>query len=311
MNRLKIIIACMIWILWMVLISGRVYAAITNKPQVNSVNNTTTSNVASVRYENDLFYADIKNVPLGKILNELEAKSGMKIILNDPIIANKPKSAKLEGFPLVDSIKSILEGFSYVLYPSNSSFVAIVLSSHGSSNPIPTARSGDTSYSQENVAHELLVHYRNEEIPQSLDQFQPIIIEESLFNKDRQHYKEVDPSRQLAIKQEYDESLLNRAIHALNSEHKHLHEEAIHQLANIDDARATEVLVEATRSDADEVSRAIAVDALWQHAVNLQFSDETSINALEQLVGDSDESVNRIARRALIDIQSAAGVDSQ
>lgn len=311
MNCLKIIVISMIWILWMVLIPGRVHAAITSKPQVNGVNNTTTSTLTSVHYENGLFYADIKNVPLGKILNELKAKSGMKIILNDPIIANKPKSAKLEGSSIEDSIKSILKGFSYVLYQSNSSMVAIVLSSHGASNPIATARSGNTLCSQENIAPESHVHGRNDDVPQSLDQFQTIAIEESLLKKDSGHRGEIDSSKQLAIKQEHDEALLNRAIQALNSEHKQLHEEAVHQLANINDARATEVLVEATRPDAHEVSRAIAVDALWQHAVNLQFSDETSINALEQLVGDSDESVNSIALRALVDIQSATSVDGQ
>ncbi|MGH8489575.1 MAG: hypothetical protein ACREXS_12110 [Gammaproteobacteria bacterium] len=46
-----------------------------------------------------------------------------------------------------------------------------------------------------------------------------------------------------------------------------------------------------------------ATEALWHYAVDLQFADETTVSALEQLANDSEAEVQKTARQALADMQ--------
>jgi hypothetical protein len=104
--------------------------------------------------------------------------------------------------------------------------------------------------------------------------------------------------------QQYQQALLDRALDALSSEHEQLYAEALNQLAAIDAPQATQTLVAAARTGLGPVSRIQATKMLWQHALNLQFEDEKSIHALQQLAYDADNSVSRIALQALADMQS-------
>lgn len=47
-----------------------------------------------------------------------------------------------------------------------------------------------------------------------------------------------------------------------------------------------------------------AVVRLAQHALNLQFSDRASVNALRQLVEDGDAEVRQVAHNVLKDMQA-------
>jgi hypothetical protein len=142
-------------------------------------------------------------------------------------------------------------------------------------------------------------------IPQSLDELMAIPIEAALSDEDSDSNEDRDPSVRLAREQEYQEALLNRALMALRSEHRHLYEDAIDQLGVINGPRAVQALTDATgdRDDLDRSTRRRAVEALWQHATNTRFSDENSIQTLRQLFEDSDENIRNLARQALKEME--------
>jgi tellurite resistance protein len=76
------------------------------------------------------------------------------------------------------------------------------------------------------------------------------------------------------------------------------------QLVGIrDEPRATEALIQAASGTQDSRNRARAAEALWHHAADLQFADEASISALEQLATDTDARVQKTAWQALEDMK--------
>jgi hypothetical protein len=318
MNRLSMIILLGIWVLPISLFSTSTHAVSQSKSR-SIGDNQAPLNTIALLYKNGLIDANINDVSIRKILDELKVKTGTRISIYDPSIANSRVSATLKGIPLDKTIQIILEGFSYALYPLDDIYVVIVLSTDPkmvrtnrrvTSELKTTAQPKNLSNATEEVeAQSVADDANNETVPKSLDKFQPITMEEHWL--DHVVEESTEDSEQLTIERRYQEALIQRAHDAINSEHEHLYKEALNQLVGINDPRATEMLIDATRTETDWISRAQAVDALWQHAVNLQFSDDASINALKQLVGDSDESVNSIARRALLDIQSATAGDVQ
>jgi HEAT repeat protein len=65
----------------------------------------------------------------------------------------------------------------------------------------------------------------------------------------------------------------------------------------------TAALIQAASGTQDSHNRVRAAEALWHHAADLQFADETSISALEQLATDTDARVQKAARQALEDMK--------
>jgi hypothetical protein len=253
-----------------------------------------------LRYENGLINARIDSAPLGTVLHELARKTGMQIHLADPVIANWPILASVEGIPLVEGVKRILEGFSYVFYPAEDVPVIIVLSTR----PDPAKLDVKTTAVVLNTTSLAQPHHTiNEDTPHSLDEFRPIAVEDALDLSRGDGQQELSQGDQSVAVQEYHEALLKRALDVLNSDYKHLHTEAINQLMGMNDPRVTEALIEAASTNQDAKFRAKAVEALWQHAAYLQFADETSVTALKQLAEDSDANVSKVARHALQDMQ--------
>lgn len=295
MNLLSTILLTIAGLLGVMLFTGRVYAATLSPPTAAKRDLLTAF---ALRYENGLIDARIDNAPLGKVLRELALKTGMQIHLADPVIANWPVLASVKGIPLVEGVKQILEGFSYVLYLAANGPVVIVLSTQ----PDPAKMVVKTTAAALKPASLAQPpHAISEKAPRSLDEFQPISVGDALSGADGE--QELSPEEQLAVIQEHDEALLKRALDVLNSDYKHLHAEAIDQLVGILDPRATQALVEAASTGLDAKSRAHAVEALWQHAAHLQFADTSSVAALKQLAEDSDANVRAVARRALQDMQ--------
>jgi hypothetical protein len=294
MNRLSIILLTITKLLGVMLFTDRVNAATLSPPMAVKRDLTTFD----LRYENGLIDASIDSAPLGKVLHEIARKTGMQIHLADPVIANWPVLTSVKGIPLVEGVKRILEGFSYMLYPAANGPVVIVLSTQ----PDPAKMGVKATAAALKPASLAQPHYAiSAEAPQSLDEFQPVAVGDAFFGADGE--QELSPEEQLAVVQEHDKAILKRALDALNSDYKHLYAEAINQIVGMDDPRATQALVEAANTGLDAKSRAQAVEALWQHAAHLQFADATSITALKQLAGDNDAHVSKVARRALQDMQ--------
>ncbi|HEV8711768.1 MAG TPA: HEAT repeat domain-containing protein [Candidatus Binatia bacterium] len=250
----------------------------------------TFGGASALHYDGALISAEIDNVQLGKVLGALGQKTGLQVQLIDPAIANWPVSASMKAAPLDEGIREILDGFSYVFYFANNIPVVIVLSTHPDA-----ARTG----------FKTAVGRAEQISPLSLDEFQPLRVEEPSSGSGEEGDQDPDPVVQAAQEYEYNEVLLRRALDALNSKHTHLRAEALDQLADVQDPRATQALVEAAsgRTNLDPQYRLQAVTALSRQAFNMNFIDTVSVDALKQLAGDSDENVRGVARQALQDMQ--------
>jgi hypothetical protein len=104
--------------------------------------------------------------------------------------------------------------------------------------------------------------------------------------------------------QEHQEGLLQQVLDDLSAGDPHLPTETLALLQGMDDPRATQALIAAASSDADDSqARAQALEILWRHAADLEFRDEASVNALKQLAYDGDDQTTEIARQALQDME--------
>lgn len=96
---------------------------------------------------------------------------------------------------------------------------------------------------------------------------------------------------------------LERATWAIDSEHSHIRMMAIDELVTTKDPRATQIISNAAmRGETSVDERLQAAEALWRHAADLEFSNLTAVQSLQQLAADSDPSVAAIANRALADM---------
>lgn len=311
MNRLSIItLLIRIVVLPMLLFSTSINAMSQEEPQ-SIGNNQTSLNTISILYENGLIDANINDAPIGQILEELKDKTGIgvNINVNNPSIVNSRVSLTLRKIPLGKAIQIILEGFSYALYPLDDRFTVSVLPEvpetvmthqRVTSEPKTTAQAISISKATEGFEAQS-VYADNGLVPKSLDDFQSITKEEHWLEPTVEESTEY--SEQIMAERRYQEALVQRAYDVINSEHEHLYEDALNQLIGINDAQATEMLIDASTTEYSPISRAQAVDALWQHATNLQFTDTTSIDALIQLSEDGDDDVRSIALQALREIE--------
>lgn len=99
-----------------------------------------------------------------------------------------------------------------------------------------------------------------------------------------------------------EQETLDQAIAALSSQGGPS-QQALDRLVGNRDPRATQALVQAASEASDSHTRAQATEALWHHAADLEFADETSIGALQQLADDANAEVQKTARQALNDMQ--------
>lgn len=275
-----------LWLLPALTFSSTVHALTRNAcPAIET--NSPTKNTALFRVENGLVDLKIDKAPLGTILDRFQAEFDLQVKLYDPSLACSLVSIDLKGTRPTDAIKGIMKSISYALYPEGNSLVVIILSddelstsAHGNI----TGKPKPTTYSPSIKASKATQE------PQSLDEFQPITMGEQ---------ENTDPSEQLKTEQKYQDALVQRALAAIDSGYESLREEAMSELIGVNDPLATETLINATRNGTDSISRAHAVDTLRQHLENLQYTDAVSIEALEQLAGDSDQNVSNIALQAL------------
>lgn len=297
MNRLSMIIVLTIWVLPMSLFSTSIHAVSQNGSR-SIGDNQAPLNTIAFQYENGLIDADINDAPIGKVLDELKAKTGTRVNIHDPSILASRLSATLKGIPLDKTIQILLEGFSYALYPRDDTFAVTILST------VPeTVMSHRRFTSEQEVEAQSAADPNSETVPKSLDEFQPIKMEERWLGVNHAEHESSEGSEQLMIEQRYQEALVQRAQDAINSEHEHLYKHALNQLVGINDPQATEMLIDATTMETNWISRAQAVDALSQHAANLQFADTTSIDALKQLSEDGNNEVSSVALKALREIE--------
>lgn len=142
-----------------------------------------------LHYQRGLLDANIVNAPLGKVLHELALKTGTQIRFIDPAIGVWPVSVSVKATALLQGIEKILSGFSYALDHNAEAPTLIMCSTH------PTIKGLNIGGAQ--VARALLRtepdrvlntseatigalsdEVPREPIPQSLDEFQPIVVQD-------------------------------------------------------------------------------------------------------------------------------------
>jgi hypothetical protein len=225
--------------------------------------------VSPIRYQGERLSARIDNQPLNTVLRELGAATGARFVLNDPENGQSPVSAAVESQPFVDGVKRILEGFSYAIYPMEDADLptVIVLSTPRVSRSIGVSGSVRPLPASEQKAEDSSTGEQAE-----------------------------------AMTRAEHEETLNRATAALSQEGQ-LNQQVLNQLEGIGDPRATQMLVQAASGVQNGRDRVRATEALWHHAADLQFADEASISALEQLATDTDARVQKTAQQALEDMR--------
>jgi hypothetical protein len=276
---------------------------------------TPPSSVLEIRYENALISAEIENAPLGRIFERLAQATALEAHVGNPAITRWPVSTVVEGSPLQEGLKQILKGFSYALYSADGRLVVHVLSTRpqatntGGKSPRigsePSLQTTGDAVPGIHADQPVPGEGTGAAAPQSLDEFQPLSTPEAtaaVGSEEGDGTRDVD---QAAQEQGGDEARLQRALSALASEHKHLHVEALDELASIADARAIEALAQAARAatNLDPGVRVQAVTALSQHALNTGFDDPVPVDALKQLAQDQDENVRAIARQTFEEIR--------
>ncbi len=241
----------------------------------------------------------IDHRPLKQVIEALERASGVQVVLIDPAITAWRVSGAARGVSLEEGIKTILHGFSYAFHRGHPRPTLVVLATQpaprrtsdpsvtlepGSGVASPDADDGVTAV--DDPAPAAL------KAPQTLDEFRAVT---PLQAPDDPEAPDLDANA--SFQAEYQEALLQRAVDALKSEYQQLRTEALDQLANLLDPRATEALIAAANGGGE--LRAVAVEALTRHAANHEYADATSVAALQRIALDSDPAVKQLAQQAL------------
>lgn len=198
-----------------------------------------STSTLELRYANGLIDAHLEQVPLGEVLQVLVRETGIEVNSLDPNIVSWRVSLARQSVPVDEAIKAILDGLSYALHAGPNKHEVIV-----ASTPPRAAGTGIKKSGGERTLA-ALGHggaKQGKDVPQTLDEFQPISEVALSYGDGGQ---EGDSFARSASGQEYNEALLERALTALGSQHRHLYEQAIDELAALQDPRAVEALAQA------------------------------------------------------------------
>lgn len=243
-----------------------------------------------IDFQDGRLSARIENRPLAEVLRELAATTGARFALSDPGNGQASVSAAVESQRFLEGVKTILEGFSYAIYPMDGRELPAVIVL--STPPVQRGSGVSGATPQRPAGGET----RAAPMPTVLRQ---------------ETAAEAEQAEALAREQAERKKTLNHTIASLISEGGQLNQRALGQLVGIrDEPRATEALIQAASGTQDSRARAQATEALWDHAADLKFADEASVSALEQLAGDADVEVQKTARQALEDMRQFRGANA-
>jgi hypothetical protein len=207
-----------------------------------------------IEMRGDLVDARIGDASLGDVAVALSARTGLRYRLPGGLASSHRLSADIRGLPLREALRQMLQGLSYMVYPTAGGLRLIVL----------PAGSADS---------------------------EPSSLESSGM-----------PVNSRDVRERGSEDRLRKALRALAANDRGVRQEAMRNLAGIDDPRATQALIEVaiTRSDqAEPASRINAVELLLERARGESFSDAAVLETLSQLTGDSDPFIADLSRQAM------------
>lgn len=231
----------------------------------------------TVHYERPWIEASIQNARLLDVFRTLAEKAPLRYSFAQREIAEYPISAVVRTTKLVEGVRQILSGFSYAIDVRRSHIQVLVLSA---------VTSAPTIDAETEAAY---VPYRQVHA----------VSEPSLLEAPNDLESEVIFA---AAEREEHEVHLQRVLTDLHSLDVNQRTDAINELLSIDDPSAVQALIGVTNAHdkhEDVPLRLAAVDALAQYALDNNFSDRSVVEALEQLAGDTEESVAGAAQMAL------------
>jgi len=243
-----------------------------------------TDRMLTIHLSADRLNMDARDAPLADVLSQLGEQAGIRVRYNKKRLGQTAITLSLEDAPLNKAIALILRGHSYLLNLGDQARTLVVLSTgRGTVNKLVT--------------------------PKDLGLRDPATRARVLPSSTKRasaRDQAAEASSEPAL-----EKVIADAANSLFGEHTDDGEAselgpsmAIEQLASIDHPDATELIIRATSNDSNAVVRALAADALWQHASNLGFDNPEVNQVLESLAGDADPSVRDIAEEALNDMQA-------
>lgn len=260
---------------------------------------------------------EARDVSLGMLLGELASKGPVQTKLTAPSLASCSVNVKYQQVgSLREVIESLLEGFSYTLHAATSGTLTLTVLS-----PCPPVRVTATSAVARTAS---ALPQRAEPLeapapadddgpaegePRSLDEFEPLTVEEPARDDDDDDEDGNAPSRETEEQESvYQDAVIGRALEVLRSSHRHLKSEAIKSLSGVLKPEVTQVLIEAAsgKLDLTAEARAEAVAALWQSATRPDFPTPTVSSALKHLAEDVDPAVSSVAKGAVKDLEQRA-----
>ena len=225
---------------------------------------------------------EARDAALSEVLSQLSEQAGIRTRYSKQRLGQTTITLSLHDTPLNKAIALILQGHSYLLSLDEQARTLVVLS---------TGRGTKNS----------------SVVPKSIGVRGPKAIANAAPSSTK--VKKRPDSTTATASEPALKSVLEDAANSLSGEDT---DEvpplepsmAMEQLASIDHPDATELIMRATSNKSNVVDRALAADALWQHASNRSFADPEVNQALERLAADADASVRNIAEQALSDMQA-------
>ena len=249
--------------------------------------------ILDLRYNGKGLDAELTNVPLRDVAKALVMKTGVRITLNDPAIADQPISARIRGGSLEQGLKIILKGFSYALVVSSQGHTAVVLSTAPRRRDVPGIVDSVRAIGVGEVHASSSAS--NATGPQTLDEFRSLTPEPDHGAIEIPGNLDGTESRS-ANEAQRQEAMLQRALDVIESPHRQLYADAIEELGMLQDDRATEVLIKVAQQGP---GRYLATEALSRVAAQRQFEDANAVTVLERLASDPDDDVRRSATQAV------------
>jgi hypothetical protein len=246
-----------------------------------------------LRLEDKRLTAEFKNVPLRDIAKALETKANAFILMNDPEMADEPVTVSVHSCSLEESVKIILNGFSYALGSFAQGLTVVVLSTPP--QRFRVVENLETACLSKPVDTTIPSPETNPAGPQTLDEFHSIMPDSgdcaTLVTGN------IDSVSSLSDEDgnQEQEGMLQRALDVLDSPDRHLYADAIEQLGMLQDERANATLIKFAQQPQQGPERYLATEALARIAVQSQFKNVNVMLVLEQLASDQDEDVRRSA----------------
>jgi hypothetical protein len=260
----------------------------------------------SLTLTNGLLAIEADNAPLGEVLEELFKKTGTEFIVRTPSLSADPLSVSFRNLAVPEAIERVLRRYNYILKygGSNDATRVIILALQSPGEPLSGGMENGGTFLRVGLSATL-------QPPKSLDECQKLDLvndvsslnKVDLYSDPKSLYlyeNQVREERKMAL----DDAKIRRTEKVLRMEQcSHLWEQAIDELAFVQDERVSGLLADTASNGETIALRTKATKALWNHTARSEFKNVQGMNILEELATSSDEGVRVYAQGALQDYE--------